>query len=220
MLHRAVAAFEEVFDHHLPVRLGLPLLAVVELQLVEAQAAARDDGRQVAEVVGERRGAAIEVDEQEGAPRVERHRQQGVVLHVESRLVLRPRRRAQAAVEVVGPRVVRTLERAAVAGDDLVAPVAAHVDERPESRLAAHHDHDHGYVGAGAGKEVAPSGHLRGAPDVLPRAAEDALALPVTSAASVYQDSGSDTPRSRSSLSVVSSLTLAPCLSWMDVCTM
>src|SRR5215813_14611775 len=143
MLDGAVVALEEVLDHHLPVGLGLPLLAVVEHELVELKAAAGDDRRQVAEVVSKGWRGGIEIDERERAPGLEGGREQGKIRELESGFRLRPRRRAEPAVEIVGPRVIGTLQRTPVARAThyLVAPMTTHVDEGAEALLATNQHH-------------------------------------------------------------------------------
>src|SRR5262245_51999404 len=179
VLDGAVVALQEVLDHYLPVGGGLPLLAVVEGEPIEGQPAVRDDRWQVAEVVSEGPGRGLEVHEHEGPPRVDCRPHERIVLRIEPRLVLRPRGRAEAAVETIRPCVVRTLKRPAVPGaaDDLVPAVPAHVHERSESRLTAYrHDRD---VGDRRREEIADLRDLVDAADVLPRAAKDAVALEI-----------------------------------------
>ena len=110
---------------------------VLERRRVEA--AAGHLLRQLAECLRERGGAEVGVDEDERPPRVDEHRPQAPVGVVEPGLALRARRRAERAVEVVGPGVVRALQRlaAAAALGDLVAAVAADVDEPAAGRPPA-----------------------------------------------------------------------------------
>src|SRR6476646_8128590 len=71
--------------------------------------------REVAEVLGERRGVRVRVDEEERAPGVDARCEQRPVGVVELGLALRARRRSQRAVEVVRPGVVVALDRGAPA---------------------------------------------------------------------------------------------------------
>src|SRR5439155_18816052 len=93
-------------------------------------------------------------------------------------LALGARRRAQPAVESVRPGVVGTLEslaRALAACHD-VAPVAAHVEERPQLAVARPRHH-HGDLAGDGREERALLGDLAEVADVLPGAREDPLPL-------------------------------------------
>ena len=131
---------------------------------------------QVAERLLERGGLGVGVDEHERSPGADRHRHQPEPGAVEVRVGAR--RGAQAAVEPVGPGVVRALQRAALgrAGRDERAAVAADVGERAQDvvAVAREHDREAGDVGRG---EAARRGQLVAPAGVLPRAAEDRRAL-------------------------------------------
>src|SRR5581483_7500087 len=125
----------------------------------------------------ERLGARVEVDEDERPPRVDRGRDEAELRLREVRLLLAPRRGAEAAVEPVRPRVVRALQRLArpfSLGDDGAA-MAADVEERAEDAVAVARDDDR--RAAGAGCEEAGLRELPEVAGVLPRAAEDPLLL-------------------------------------------
>ena len=109
----AVVALEVVLAADLPVRVVLGRRAVVEAQRVEVDAGGGDELGQLAEVLGERRGAAVRVDEDERPPGVDRHRQEAELRLVEALLALGARRGAERAVEVVRPGVVGALQRLA-----------------------------------------------------------------------------------------------------------
>ena len=68
----AVVALEEVLDAHLPVARVLGRLGPrVEAQRVDVEATVGEEGRQLAERVGERLGVEGRVDEDERPPRVD-----------------------------------------------------------------------------------------------------------------------------------------------------
>ena len=128
----AVVALEEVLAAHLPVRLVLRGRALEEAKRVEVEAGGRDELRQLSEVLGERRRVGVRVDEDERPPGVDLHGHEPELRLVEAGLALGARRRAERAVEAVGPGVVRALERLAppLALADERAAVAADVQER------------------------------------------------------------------------------------------
>src|SRR5688572_10339482 len=104
VLDSTVVALQEVLDHDLPVGARRPLLARAEAQLLEAQSASADDGRELAEQAPER-GACLQIREDERAPRVDVDGQERQAAAIESRLVIGARRRAQTSIEPVRPRV-------------------------------------------------------------------------------------------------------------------
>src|SRR6478672_10826742 len=90
---------------------------------------ARQDLGQLAELLRKRNCVGVWVDEQERSPDVGARRNEGELRLVEAGLALGARRGAQRTVEVVRPRVVVALDRAALAaalGEDGAA-VAAYV---------------------------------------------------------------------------------------------
>ena len=92
-----------------------------------------------------------------------------------SRLVrVGARRRAQRAVEAVGPRVVVALQRRAAPGarHDLRAAVAADVDERAQLAVAIAHDDDR-HVARAAGEVRAGLGDEAEVPGVVPGRREE-----------------------------------------------
>jgi hypothetical protein len=103
-----VVALEVVLDRDLPVRAHLQVGPLAEDELVRV-----DQRRDPAEAVGERRRVEVGADEDERASSVDERRPEAELLGLEGVLPLRPRCRAQRPVEVVGPGVVRTLERLA-----------------------------------------------------------------------------------------------------------
>src|SRR6188508_2436762 len=105
---RAVVALEEVLDADLPVaRVLLGLGPRVEAERAHVDAVGGEKVGKLAEVVCERRGPRIRVDEDERPPRVDRHTDETEAGHVEPGLPIRAGRASQRAVEAVGPRVVR-----------------------------------------------------------------------------------------------------------------
>ena len=120
----------------------------------------------------------IRVDEDERPPGIDLHGHEPELRLVEALLALGARGRAERAVEAVGPRVIRALERLAppLALADERAAVAADVQERAHRPflVADDDDRDTGRVGR---EERAWLGDLIGAARVLPGAPEDPLAL-------------------------------------------
>ena len=152
--------------------------ALEEAQRVEVDPRVRDPLGDAVEEVLERLGVRVRVDEEERAPRLEAQLHEAELLLVDPALLVPARRRDEAAVEAVRPRVVRALQRLAPAralADDRAA-VAADVEERAERVLLVAHEDDRN-VADGRRGERSGLGHVARVPDVLPRAAEDALAL-------------------------------------------
>ncbi len=174
----AVVALEEVLDRDLPVRLDLPLVVRVVANVAEVDAALRDDLRERAERVDERRRLRIRVDEHEWPPGVDRDGKQRQPGRVEALLALGPRRASQRAVQVVRPGVVRALERLspALAAHHRMAAMPADVDE-PLELLRAVAENDDGDVAGPACEESSGLLHLVGAARVLPGSGEDPVAL-------------------------------------------
>ena len=178
MRGRAVVALEVVLDGDLPVALDLPVVAGMEAQAVELDSALGDVAGERAQRVGQRTGLGIRVDEDERAPRLRSHRKHREAFLVEVGLAFGARRLPERAVEVVRPRVIRALERLAVAVAlrDQVPPMAADVDEPAQDALPVAHDHDRN-LPREAREVVAGALHPVGSPGVLPRAREDTLAF-------------------------------------------
>ena len=92
----AVVALEEVLDAHLPVARVLGRLRPgVEAKRVDVEATVGEQGRQLAEGVGEWLGVEGRVDEDERPPRVDGDRCERDRGHVEAGLAVRPRCVAQ-----------------------------------------------------------------------------------------------------------------------------
>jgi hypothetical protein len=151
---------------------------VPEPKPVHVDAARRNELRQVAERLGERRRLGVGVDEDERAPGLDRELVQTDLVDLQAGLLPRTRRGPQAPVEPVGPGVVAALQRLAVAAslDEDRAAVPADVEEGVQLSGAVVGD-DHGYVADPAGEVVAGRGHVIGRPCVLPGMTEDALLL-------------------------------------------
>ena len=175
---RAVVALEEVLGGDLPVAVELGLRALEEAQRVEVDARVRDPLGNAVEVVLERLGVRVRVDEEERAPGLEPQRHEAELVLVDPAFLVAARRGDEAAVEAVRPGVVRALERLAPARAlaDERAPMAADVEERAQLVLLVA-DEDDGDVADPGRRERARLGHVARVADVLPRAAEDALAL-------------------------------------------
>src|SRR6188472_2644291 len=172
---RAVVALDEV----LPVaRVLLGLGPRVEAERAHVDAVGGEKVGKLAEVVCERRGLRIRVDEDERPPRVDRHTDETEAGHVEPELAIRAGRASQRAVEAVGPRVVRALDRLAarVAVAEDVPAVAADVDEAAELVVPAAREQDGKRSGPGR-RQLPGLGDLVVPGCVLPRAREDSLLL-------------------------------------------
>ena len=175
----AVVALEEVLADDLPVRRELRLPAPVEAQRVDVEPELRDLRGHRPERLGEWLRIQPSVDEHERAPRVDRDTTEAEVLLREVRLLIRARRRAQRAVELVRPRVIRALERRALAlalGDRETA-MPTHVHQRAQLPVAGAR-HDHRRLPRARREERPRPGQLAQVSDVLPRRAEDPLLLP------------------------------------------
>jgi hypothetical protein len=170
---RAVQALGVVLDDRLPVRgdvvvdPGAPpqLRVAVGVQVLGERA----------DVFGQRRGRARDVAEQQAAEPLGAHWAQAVAAGVELLELLSVRGVAQAAVEAVGPRVVRTLEAADGAlarGDEPGAAVAADVVE------AAALEEQQALAGDPGGEEAAAAGDRARVADAHPAAEEQVLGLP------------------------------------------
>src|SRR5438132_9286139 len=109
----AVVALEEVLADDLPVGVDLRLPARVVDERVDVEAELRDLRRQRAKRLRERLRFRAGIGEDERAPGVDRDRHEPELVLRERRLFLAARRRAEAAVEPVRPRVVLALERLA-----------------------------------------------------------------------------------------------------------
>src|SRR5215211_4721291 len=143
---------------------------MMEAERLDVDAAVRDLLWNLAERLGERRGVVSGVREQERTPALEPDRQQRDLRDVE----IGARRGAKRAVERIRPRVVRALERRAVAravGDDAAA-VTADVDERAQLAVIRAGGDDRRSADRG-GEVVSDPLQLRRVTDVLPRAGED-----------------------------------------------
>lgn len=137
--HRRMVELGERVDEQLPVGPDLRAVAVDLRHLVE-RIALKTRG-EIAEVVGQRFGVVVEVDENEAFPDLAAHRLESVVglVHVEELLLLLDE--GQIAVEGVAPGVVlagelpartRDLLARIVVPDELVPAVPAQVVERPD----------------------------------------------------------------------------------------
>ena len=175
MHHRQVVALEIVVDVHLPVAGDVPLLPRHVAHLLAAEG--RDAGRHVLEHVEQRRRLAVEVGEDERAPRGDLHRYEMHLRGVEPLDTLHLRRADQGAVETVGPAVVAALQGVALPASlgDGAGAVQAHVVECAQRVVIA--EHDDGIVADGGGEVLAVLRHLLAATDELPGVREDPLAL-------------------------------------------
>jgi hypothetical protein len=134
MCDLAVVALEEVLADDLPVRLELRLPAGVVHEPVDIEAELCDLSPHRTECVRQRLGVPARVHERERSPRVGGDAAETEACLVEVGLFFGPRRRAQRAVEAVGPGVVGALDRLAFprALDEGEAAVPADVEERSQ----------------------------------------------------------------------------------------
>src|SRR5262245_12482774 len=145
--------------------------------------------RAVAEIVGERFGVVVEVDEDEALPDLAAHRNQPEVRLVEVEELALLLDEGQIALQRVAPGVVLAGELTARAGHlltrivvphQLVSAVAAHVVERPDLVVGVLDD-DHRRSGAGRRHLSCEVASLLGEPlhpaDVQPALLEDCLLL-------------------------------------------
>ena len=176
----------EGVDEQLPVALDLGAVLVDLRQLAER--VALEATAELAEVLAQRRLVLpVEVHEDEPLPHVafDRHEAEVALVEVEELVLLLDER--ERAFEVVPPTVVLARELPAhalrllareVVPDELVAPVAADVVERPDAIAGGAHDDDRGAEHVDLLREVAPElRHLLDSPDVQPGPAEDRLPL-------------------------------------------
>ena len=152
---RAVVALGVVLGDELPVRADVVVDPLRRTEAAEVEAAQVLD--EVAELIGQRGRVGIEVEEDEPLPDLAAHADEAVRVEAEVLEAVRVLRADEAAVEVVDPRVVRTLETdhlAALVFGHGRAAVAAHVVERPQDVVPTP-DHDQ-LVVVDLGQEVLP----------------------------------------------------------------
>ena len=174
---RAVVALEVVLDATFQLAAASRGRGAGSASRSSVDAAAREHVGQRAERVRERRRVRVGVHEERTGPTSRPRRGAGRARRGRDRARVAARDLAQRAVEVVGPRVVRALQRRAGAGarEHRVAAVAAHVDQRAQLAVAAADDRERDRAGVGA-QVAARRGDLLGPPGVLPAAPEDPLA--------------------------------------------
>ena len=144
MQRRAVQALVVVLDDELPVGADVVDDAIGADEIGHAPGG--ELRRQGAEMIGERRTVRRERDEQNPSQTLDADTVQWKVRLVESGRSVHVRRADQAAVVVVRPRVVRTLDRAGELSAGLTAEsraaMAAHVLEGATPVAVRAHDHD------------------------------------------------------------------------------
>ena len=178
MRDRDVVALEIVVDVDLPVGGQRVVAALERHQLGEAEAGRLDLGRDLAQELGERRRAGVEVHERHRRELFDARLAQPHLLRPEALDALHLARLEQAAVEAVGPTVVAALERGRVAAafDDPAGAMRADVPERAQ-RAVATADHEQRIARHLAGHEVAGVGEARRGARPLPGAREDRVLL-------------------------------------------
>src|SRR5215469_6195386 len=135
--------------------------------------------RQRPEQHSERRRGGIGIHEDKRTPTFDWKCDERERAFVERGLLVRSRRGAQRAVEVISPAVIVALQGLACARaveHHFASAMTADVGEGTELPRAVAHD-DHGYVAELGREEVAGLLHLAGMPDILPELAEDTLLL-------------------------------------------
>ena len=167
----AVVALEVILDDDLPVGGSVVLVPPIQAKLRDVYPDVCDELGQRRELIGERRRIEIRVDERHRTPCVHLHRRRPSSLASKPASPVRARHGAKSSVEVVGPGVIRALERSLVARAeaDAGASVPADVDEslgagcprpgpaRPNSPLLSGHEVT-GFIGPFEVREVLPSG--------------------------------------------------------------
>ena len=175
----AVVALEVVLDADLPVRVVLALRPLVEDERVDVDPAFGHEPRQVAQVLLRAGPHAWSGLTKTNGPQVSTSDgDEAEAFPVEAGLAVRPRRTSQRAVEVVRPRVVRALQRLALARAvaEEGAAMPADVDERAQLTVTVA-DEDDGHIAGAARDERARLAQLAGVAGVLPGLPEDPLLL-------------------------------------------
>ena len=177
---RKVVALEVVVDIDLPVALDDVIAAAGEFQLADGAAHLRNLGGNGAEHLGERRGLRVLVDEHERTPGLHLELRQADFGTVPIFHALEFGLAQQAAVERVGPGVIRAADRGRLAPPfgQQGAAMAADVGERAQAGVLAAR-HQDGLAGDFAREVTARSGELVGVPHGLPGASEHARAVPL-----------------------------------------
>src|SRR3984893_7246653 len=139
----------------------------------------------------QRLGIRSSVHEYERSPGIDGNRAETELALVEVRELFRARRRAQRAVEAIRPRVIRTMQRLALAGSlhDPEPSVATDVQEGAQLAVARAR-HGNGRTARPRREKRSGTRHLSEVARVLPGGAEDLLLLPP-------QDLGIDVPAVR-----------------------
>ena len=179
MRDRAVVAFVEIFDDDLPVRREVVSVPPNHPHLREFDPRALENRRQFANQIAKWSGVRSGVDENQRPPRFYRKRCERERFPGERALLILARRRAERAVEVVGPAVIVALQRLAIAGafeHDLAPAMTAYVGERADRAARITNDHDR-QIAQIRREEIADATDLRGMSDVLPRAMKDSFLL-------------------------------------------
>ena len=178
MIDLAVVALEVVLNDDLPVGGGVVRPAPVEMKTLNVYARLRDQFRQAAKGVGERRRIEIGVDEGHRSPRVDLNRAQPETARIEVRLAVRARCGTKGSVEVIGPGMIRALKGSLIAcpETDPGASVATYVDESPQLIVSVPHKYDRN-TPLLVRHEVAGLGELLMAGEILPRRGEKLFLL-------------------------------------------
>ena len=174
-----MVAFVEIFDDDFPVRREVVSVPPQHPHLREIDPRALENRRQFADQIAKWSGGRIRVDENQRSPRFNRERCERERFLGERALLILARRRAERAVEVVGPSVIVALQRLAIAGafeHDLAPAMTAYVGERANRAARIANDHDR-QIAQIRREEIADATDLRGMSDVLPCAMKDSFLL-------------------------------------------
>ena len=142
MAHRQVIALHEVLGEDFPVR--VPEMGLAEGLGVRLHGEVVDETLNLGEMLGDGRQLRIERDHDPAEPLLAPYRRQPIVLGAEVAIELHGRRRPQRAVEIVRPGMIRTDDRALVAGafEQRRHAMEAHVRHGAQLAVAVANDED------------------------------------------------------------------------------
>ena len=172
----AVVALEEVVDDVLPVGVDRVFETVGEGELFDIGGPVRNLFCELARSLRQRRRGRVEVDVDEPSEFLDLHLVEADRTDLEVDEVLRVPGRPESSAEIIGPPVIRAhdIARRALASENMMGPMLAHVEEGAE--LAADVAHgDDGHPGDLIGYVVAGIPQFLAVAEPLPRPADDLL---------------------------------------------